>query len=203
MRGGSRRRLTFAVLAVVASLGLAGALFSVDAQQGSPRRIGVLLSLIGPDSKEASAFRQGLRDAGYTEGRHVVIEWRSANGDYDRLPPLATDLVKSKVDVIVADITAATQAAKRATSSIPIVMALVADPIGSGLVANLAQPGGNITGLSIMLAELSVKRLELLKEAIPGLSRIGVVWNPATPWHARAVENLKATTARLGIDMSL
>jgi putative tryptophan/tyrosine transport system substrate-binding protein len=176
---------------------------AAEAQQTvSPRRVGVLLALIGPDSKEAQAFRQGLRDAGYTEGRDVVIEWRSANGDYARLPQLAADLVKGKVDVIIADITVATQAAKHATSSIPIVMAIVADPVGSGLVANLAHPGGNVTGLSIMLAELSVKRLQLLKEAIPGLTRVGVVWNPATPWHAKAVENLKAIAASLGIDLS-
>jgi putative ABC transport system substrate-binding protein len=132
----------------------------------------------------------------------VVIEWRSANGEYARLPQLAADLVKSKVDVMVADITVATQAAKRATSNIPIVMAIVADPVGSGLVSNLAQPGGNVTGLSIMLAELSPKRLQILKEAIPGLTRVGVVWNPATPWHAKAVENLNAMAAALAIDLS-
>src|SRR5262249_45295629 len=132
----------------------------------------------------------------------VVIEWRSANGDYARLPKLAADLVERKVDVIVADVTFATQAAKRATPTIPIVMAVVADPLGSGPVPNLAQPGGNVTGLSIMLVELSVKRLQLLKEAIPTLGRVGVVWNPATPWHARAVENLKGTAPSLAIELS-
>jgi putative tryptophan/tyrosine transport system substrate-binding protein len=188
---------------VVLALSFFVAPLAADAQQPvSPRRVGVLLALLGPDSLEAQAFRQGLRDAGYAEGRDVVIEWRSANGDYARLPQLAADLVKGKVDVIVADITVAIQAAKHATSSIPIVMAIVADPVGSGLVANLAKPGGNVTGLSIMLAELSVKRLQLLKEAIPRLTRVGVVWNPATPWHAKAVENLKATAASLGIDLS-
>ena len=181
---------------------LATSLAAGAQQPSSPRRVGVLLALLGPDSKEAQAFRQGLRDAGYAEGRDVVIDWRSANGDYARLPQLAADLVKGKVDVIVADITVAIQAAKHATSSIPIVMAIVADPVGSGLVTNLAQPGGNVTGLSIMLAELSVKRLQLLKEAIPRLTRVGVVWNPATPWHAKAVENLKATAGSLGIDLS-
>jgi ABC-type uncharacterized transport system substrate-binding protein len=199
----SRWASAFTVAALIACLGLVVPPPPVDAQQPvSPRRVGVLLALLGPDSKEAQAFRQGLRDAGYTEGRDVVIEWRSANGDYARLPQLAADLVQSKVDVIIADITVATQAAKRATSSIPIVMAIVADPVGSGLVANLAQPGGNVTGLSIMLAELSVKRLQLLKETIPKLSRLGVVWNPATPWHAKAVDNLKTTAGSLGIDLS-
>jgi len=197
----TRRALTFALGALVACLGLVGPARVANAQQPAPpRRVGVLLALLAPDSKEVQAFRRGLRDAGYTEGRDLVIEWRSANGDYDRLPQLAADLVKGKVDVIMADITVTTQAAKRATSSIPIVMAIVADPVGSGLVANLAQPGGNVTGLSIILAELSAKRLQLLKEAIPRLTRVGVVWNPATPWHAKAVENLKAMAASLAID---
>jgi putative ABC transport system substrate-binding protein len=124
---------------------LAGALaapLGAGAQQAvSPRRVGVLLALLGPDSKEAQALRQGLRDAGYAEGRDVVIEWRSANGDYARLPQLAADLVKGKVDVIIADITVATQAAKHATSSIPIVMAIVADPVGSSARDSLSPSG--------------------------------------------------------------
>ena len=194
----TRRRLL-----QVVSASLLGAPLVTEAQQpSSPRRVGILLALLSPDSKEAHAFRQGLRDAGYAEGRDVTIEWRWANGDYDRLPKLAADLVERKVDVIVADITLATQIAKRATSTIPIVMAVVADPVGSGLVPNLAQPGGNVTGLSIMLAELSVKRLQLLKEAIPTLTRVGVVWNPATPWHAKAVENLKGAARSLAIELS-
>jgi len=133
----------------------------------------------------------------------VVIEWRSADGDYTRLPQLATDLVERKVDVIVADTTPATQAAQRATSTIPIVMAIVADPVGGGLVASLSQPGGNITGLSIMLAELAAKRLQLLKEAMPSLTRVVVLWNPPTPYHAKAVENLKAVAPSLAIELSL
>ena len=199
----TRRAFAFALVALAACLGLVGPPRATDAQQpASPRRVGVLLALVAPDSKEAQAFRQGLRDAGYTEGRDVMIEWRSANGDYARLPQLAADLVERKVDVIVADITVATQAAKHVTSSIPIVMAIVADPVGSGLVANVAQPGGNVTGLSIMLAELSAKRLQLLKEAIPRLTRVAAVWNPATPWHAKAVENLKAPAPARAIELS-
>ena len=120
-----------------------------------------------PRARRRRQFRQGLRDAGYAEGRDVVIEWRSANGDYARVPELVADLVQRKVDVIVVDSTVATRAAKRATSTIPIVMAIVADPVGSGLVASLAHPGGNVTGLSIMTTELSAKRLQLLKETIP------------------------------------
>jgi putative ABC transport system substrate-binding protein len=177
--------------------------FAAEGQTASRRRIGVLLVLLSPAGTEAQAFRQGLQDAGYVEGRDVVIEWRSAHGDYARLPQLAADLVERKVEVIIADTTPATQAARRATSTIPIVMAIVADPVGDGLVANLSQPGGNITGLSIMLAELSAKRLQLLKEAMPSLTRVGVLWNPPTPYHARAVENLKAVAPLLAIELNL
>src|SRR5262249_6820903 len=159
----------------IACLGPLGFPSTAVAQQPAPpRHIGVLFVLLSPESKEAQAFRQGLRDAGYAEGRDVVIEWRSANDDYARVPEMASDLVERKVDVIVADTTSATQAVKHATSTIPIVMAIVADPVGSGLVPNLAQPGGNVTGLSIMLAELSGKRLQLLKETIPRLTRVAV-----------------------------
>jgi ABC-type uncharacterized transport system substrate-binding protein len=115
-------------------------------QSGKPRRIGFLLVGLSPESKEAQHFRQGLRDAGYSEGRDVVIEWRLAKGDYDRVPELVADLVKSRVDVIVLDSTVATEVTKRSTSTIPIVMALVLDPVGSGLIESLAHPGGNVTG---------------------------------------------------------
>jgi putative ABC transport system substrate-binding protein len=175
----------------------------VHAQQTkTPRHVGVLFVLLAPDGKEAQAFQEGLREAGYTEGRDAVIEWRSANGDYARLPELAAELVNTKVDVIVADTTFAAQSVKHATSTIPIVMTLVADPVGSGLVTNLAQLGGNVTGLSIMLAELSAKRLQLLKESIPKLHRVVVVWNRATPYQARAVDNLKAVAPSLAIELS-
>ena len=133
------------------------------------------------DSKEAQAFRQGLRDAGCTEGRDVVIEWRSVDGDYKKVAGLAADLIQQKVDVIVVDTTPATRTVKRATSTIPIVMAVVADPVGSGLVANLAHPGGNVTGLSMMFGDISAKRLQMLKEAVPRLTRVAVLWNPDNP----------------------
>src|SRR5262245_51343458 len=134
--------------------GILAAPLTANAQRSaSPRRVGVLFVLLSPEEKEAQAFRQGLRDAGYAEGSDVLIEWRSANGDYARLPQLAADLIARKVDVIVADTTQATQVARHASSTIPIVMAIVADPVGSGVVPSLAQPGGNLTGLSIMLAE--------------------------------------------------
>jgi putative ABC transport system substrate-binding protein len=194
----NRRAFVCGSMAVLAAPHGAGA-----QQPGMRRRIGVLLVLLSPDGKEAAAFRQGLREAGYFEERNVDIEWRSANGDYARLPQLAKDLVERKVDVIVADTTPATRAAQHATSTIPIVMAIVADPVGDRLVAKLSQPGGNVTGLSIMLAELSAKRLQLAKEAMPSLTRVVALWNPPTPYHAKAVENLKAVAPSLAIELSV
>ena len=142
---------------------------------------------LSPESKEAKHFRLGLRDAGYSEGRNLVIEWRSAKGDYDRVPELVADLLQSKVDVIVLDSTVATEVTKRSTSTIPIVMALVVDPVGSGLVETLAHPGGNVTGLSMMTSELNSKRLQLLKEVTPHLTRAAVLWNPDHPFHSKVV----------------
>ena len=174
-----------------------------DAQQpAAPRRIGVLSVIFSPDSVGTQAFRDGLRDAGYAEGRDLVIEWRFANGDYARVPGLASELVQSKAEVIVADSTVAAQTLKRATSTIPIVMVIGADPVGSGLVASLAHPGGNVTGFSVMVTDLAAKRLQLLKEAIPTLTRVAVLWNPATPWHAKSVGDLKAVARSLSIELS-
>jgi putative ABC transport system substrate-binding protein len=131
----TRRAFARDLAALVGSLGLYCLPVKAYPQQtASPRRIGILLVAFTLESKEAQAFRQGLRDAGYAEGRDVVIEWRSANGDYDRVPGLAADLVQRKVDVIVVETTRAAQAVKRATSTIPIIMINVADPVGSGLV---------------------------------------------------------------------
>src|SRR5438034_11306386 len=162
-----RALLAFPLVTLLACLGSFGFASAADAQHSaSPRRIGFLLVARSPESKEAQAFRLGLRDAGYAEGRDVVIEWRSANGDYGRGPGLVEDLVRSKVDVIVEDSTVGTEATKRATSTIPVVMALVLDPVATGLVKSLARPGGNITGLSMMATELYPKRLQLLKEII-------------------------------------
>jgi putative ABC transport system substrate-binding protein len=188
---------------LAACLGLFALPRIADGQQpAAPRRIGVLSVAFSAESREARAFQQGLRDAGYTEGRDVVIEWRSANGHYDRVPELVDDLVHRKVDVIVVGSTVAVQAVQRATSTIPIVMAAVADPIGSGLVANLAHPGGNVTGLAPMTVELSAKRLQLLKETMPRLTRVAVLWNPTTPYHPKVIEDLKAAAPSLSIELS-
>jgi putative ABC transport system substrate-binding protein len=200
----TRGLLVSAVVILVASVGTFSPAGSAPAEQlSSPRRIGVLLVGHSPESKDAEQLRQALLDAGYSEGRDVAFEWRYAKGDFDQIPQFAADLVQNKVDVIVADSTLATQALKRATSSIPIVMALVADPVGSGLVANLAHPGGNVTGLSMMIPELNIKRLQLLKEMMPRLTRVAVLWNPATPYHPKAVADLKAVAPSLSIELKL
>jgi putative ABC transport system substrate-binding protein len=127
------------------------------------------------------AFHAGLRDLGYKEGRNIVIEYRWADGKYDRLPAIFAELVRLNVDVIVTHGTPGVSAAKQATTTIPIVMATSGDPVASGLVASLARPRGNVTGLTFFFAELAAKRLELLKETVPGLTEVGILRNPANP----------------------
>jgi putative ABC transport system substrate-binding protein len=200
----ARRAFLCNLAALVTCCGSFGLARTAEEQQpATPRRIGVLLVVFSRDGKEAPAFRDGLRDAGYVEGCDVVIEWRSNNGDYAQVPELVAELLQSKVEVIVVDSTVASQALKRATSTIPIVIVIGADPVGSGLVANLAHPGGNVTGLTNMVTDLTAKRLQLLKEAIPSAARVAVLWNPATAWHTKAVEDLKAVAPSLSIELSL
>ena len=152
-------------------------------------RIG-FLTATSPSAVAAriEAFRQGLRELGYVEGKNIVIEWRYAEGKLDRLPALAAELVRLKVDVIVTAGPAATRAAKEATATIPIVMAQDNDPVGNGFVASLARPGGNITGLSTLAPELSGKQLELLKEIVPKLSRVAVLGTSTDPGNAQALK---------------
>jgi putative ABC transport system substrate-binding protein len=193
----------YRLAALVACLGLFGLTSAADVKQPpSPRHIGVLLVGYSPESQEAQKFRAGLKDAGYTEGRDLVIEWRSAGGDFDRVSELVSDLVERHVDVIVVENTIAARAIKRATSTTPIVMAIVSDPVGSGLVASLAHPGGNVTGLSMMLSEISAKRLQLLKEVLPQATHVAVLSNPSVPWHAKVIEDLKAAPPSLSIELS-
>jgi putative ABC transport system substrate-binding protein len=172
----TRRRESLIALGV-AALPWAGAVRA----QAPPtlRRIG-MLSGFSPSGYAASyqAFRLGLRDLGWVEGKNISIEYRHAEGRHDRLPDLAADLVGLKVDVIVTAATSDTLAAQRATKAIPIVMVAGGNPVANGLVESLARPGGNVTGLSQMLQEVSGKRLELLKEVVPKLSRVAVLWNP-------------------------
>ena len=158
---------------------------SAEAQQPTKvPRIGYLAAgSSSASSARIEAFRQGLRELGYVEGKNIVIEYRYAEGKLDRLPALAAELVRLKVDVIVTAGPTATRAAKEATTTIPIVMTQDTDPVGNGFVASLARPGGNITGLSTLTPEISGKQLELLKEIVPKLSRVavfGTSTNPAT-----------------------
>jgi putative ABC transport system substrate-binding protein len=149
--------------------------------------------------RRLEAFRQGLRDLGYVEGQNIAIESRWAEGQYDRYPALAADLVRSKVDVIVAQSGAATQAAQQATRTIPIVMSLVNDPVGSGLVASLARPGGNVTGLTIISPDLVGKQLQLLKEVVPEVSRVALLRHPDNPASAAQLREAEAAARALGV----
>jgi putative tryptophan/tyrosine transport system substrate-binding protein len=174
-----------------------------EAQQSAKiPRIGYLVgaSLSGVSAR-IEAFRQGLRELGYVEGKNIVIEYRYAEGKLDRLPPLVAELVRLKVDVIVANGPPSTRAAKEATVTIPIVMAQDSDPVGSGFVASLARPGGNVTGLTLLSRELGGKRLELLKEAVPKLARVAVLYeaNRAQLLEMKEVLPVAARALRLTI----
>ncbi len=168
-------------------------------QAGKVWRIGVLMSLYGPDAEAPQALKEGLRSLGYVEGQNLVIDWRYAQGRDDRLQRLAVELIGLNPDVIIADITPAIRAAKQATSTIPIVMTNSADAVSLGLVSNLARPGGNVTGNSILLTETSVKRLQLLKETVPSISRVAVLWDPATPFHRPMLRDIAVAASSLRV----
>jgi putative tryptophan/tyrosine transport system substrate-binding protein len=159
---------------------IVGAQFSAESQEAAKvARIGFLATTnLAANPHLREAFRQGLRDLGYVEGRNVVIEYRDAEGKLERLPALAAELVALKVDVIVAPGTPQALAAKQATRTLPIVFAVAGDPVGSGLVPSLARPGGNVTGLSSVTSDLVGKCLEQLTQAVPGVSRVAVLWQP-------------------------
>ena len=165
-------------------------------------RIGIL-SPERPPPEFLETFRRGLRELGYVEGQNVALEIRSAEGYGQRLAVLANQLVALKVDVIVAINTPSVQAAKKASETIPIVMTRVADPVKSGLVPSLSRPGGNITGSSFMVDELSGKRLALLKEAIPSVSRVAVLWFEPNSGSANTVDAMKAASRELGVELLL
>ena len=193
----SLRKLVIITLA----LGILAAPLPVDAQQkANIYRIGFLgnstaaleANLVGP-------FRDGLRDLGYVEGRNVVIEYRWAEGKYERFPALIAELIALKVHVIVTAGTPATLAVKKATTSVPLVMIAVGDPVGTGIIATLARPGGNITGLTSISPELDGKRLELLREVVPKISHIAVLWNPASPLQVVAERGTQAAARVLGM----
>jgi putative ABC transport system substrate-binding protein len=176
---------------------------SVSAQQPTNvPRIGYLTaSSLSAISTRTEAFRQGLREFGYVEGKNIVIEWRSAEGKADRLPAVATELVRLNVDVIVTSGPTVTGAVKQATSTIPIVMAQDIDPVRTGFVASLARPGGNITGLTTLSPEISGKQLELLKEIVRRLSRVGVIGNSTVPGGAQELKETEVAAGAFGVQL--
>jgi len=188
-------------------LALSAVLFalSVSAEAQQPTkipRIGYLAFVsLSAISSRIEAFRQGLRELGYVEGKNIVIDWRSADGKLDRLPALAAELVRLKVDIIVTAGPVLTRAAKEATSTIPIVMTFDPDPVGSGFVASLARPGGNITGLSTLSPEISGKQLELLKETVTKLSRVAVLGNSTSPGNAQALSEMELAAGALKVKL--
>ncbi len=191
------------ILMLTQALGLLGAPLVAESQQaGRVYRIGYLSGSSPATLKHhVAGFRDGLRDLGWVEGQNILIEYRWAEGKAERLPDLAAELVRLKVDLIVAASTPGAQAAKHATREIPIVFAMVSDPVASGLVASLARPGGNVTGWSNMLPEMSGKLLELLKETLPGASRIAILWSPANPGKTLEFKEMRVAARVLGVTL--
>ena len=196
--------MTRGLLSAFLALALLAALLAAEAQPaGKSHRIGFL----GVGSREGRAFLiegflQGLREHGYVEGRNIIIEYRFSEDRNDRLPALAAELVDRKVELILASGTPASFAARQATNTIPIVMgSLAADPVETGLIVSLARPGGNITGMTEMAAQLGGKRLELLKETVLGLSRVAVFWNPHNPAYGPILKGLEAAAPALGLEL--
>jgi putative tryptophan/tyrosine transport system substrate-binding protein len=178
---------------------LAGPLAAGAQQPGKAWRIGYLgVSSLSLEWHLVEAFQRGLRDRGYVEGQNIVIEYRWAEGRDDRFPPLVRELVSLKVDLIVTAGTPATLAAKQATTTIPIVMAVTGDALEVGLVSSLARPGGNVSGLSMLMPELEGKRFELLKEVLPRLAHVAVLTNPGNPFTAISWRTMRIAAETLG-----
>jgi putative ABC transport system substrate-binding protein len=186
------------------TVGFLAAPLAAEAQPGKVHRIGYLSSGPSTSNLYRGAFQQNLRELGWVEGQNIVTDYRFAEGRLDRLPDLAAELVRLKVDVIVASPTPAAVAAKNATGTIPIVAWGLGDPVGLGLVASLARPGGNITGVSYSVGmDTFGKGLELLREAIPNVRRVAVLSNPANPAHRLAIDNVKRAARSLGLQLQL
>ena len=178
-------------------LGVGVALIAPRSVGAEPiRRIGILGDTPGP---QWDAFRQAMRDLGYSEGTNIALLTRYSLGDSSRFPELAAELVRERVDIIVAEGGLATAAAKKATTSTPIVMTIVGDPVGSGLVESLSSPRGNVTGSTSLAFDLTAKQLQLLKELIPSLTNVVFVWNPNESFHARAIPHVESAGRALGI----
>ncbi|MFQ5946973.1 MAG: ABC transporter substrate-binding protein, partial [Anaerolineae bacterium] len=197
----------FALLLTLA-LGLLAAPLPAEAEKpGKVYRIGLLLGWSAPPAASTrrsalvESFLQGLHELGYTVGRDVTVEYRYAGGRFDRLPELAADLVRLNVDVFVTGGTPPTLAAKRATTTIPIVMVHVADPVGSGIVPSLARPGANITGNSSRREGFAGKWLELIREVAPDVSRVAVLWNPANPLNVSFFKEIQVAAREVGVDL--
>ena len=183
---------------------LSGGAAIAEAQQPKKvPRIGYLSGRGDPSTPDplVDAFRQGLRDLGYVEGKNILVEYRYAEGKLDRIPSLVAELVQLKVDVLVCPAFTSIRAAKQATKTIPIVMLINVDPVATGIVDSLARPGGNITGLARFMTELSGKRLELLKEMVPGISRVGVLWDADDPGAAIGFKEYEAAARALKIQL--
>ena len=184
---------------MILTLSLLAVPLAATAQQpGKVYRIGYL-GTNPPPADWWDALLDGLRERGYSEGRNLVFERRFSEGNAERFPELAAELVRLRVDLILVHTTPAAIAAKHATQTIPIVFPTAIDPVGAGLVASLARPGGNLTGLSSLAPELSGKRLELLKEVVPGMTRVTVLWNAANPANAAAWHETQAAAGALGL----
>jgi ABC-type uncharacterized transport system substrate-binding protein len=166
-------------------------------------RIGYLAGRGDPSTPDPliDAFRQGIRDLGYIEGKNILVEYRYGEGKLDRIPSLVAELIQLKVDVLVTPAFPAIRAAKQATKTIPIVMLINVDPVATGIVDSLAHPGGNITGLARFMTELSGKRLELLKEVVPGMSRVAVLWDAGDPGGASGFKEYEAAARALKIQL--
>ncbi len=179
--------------------------FPILAQQAKVARIGILSARSRSTSSNPDpffdAFVHGMRELGYVEGKNLTVEWRYADGKHERLPALAAELVQLKPDVIVTHATPAVHALKRTTNTIPIVMTSVNDPVGSGFVANLARPGGNITGLTLLTIDLNPKQLELLQIMVPALSRVALVMNPGTSSHPAILKSVQAAAQARGVQV--
>src|SRR5215510_5102857 len=173
---------------------------AVHAQQPKVWRIGVLAS-VPPTTAMLSAFRDGMRGRGYVEGQNLSIDVRWPQGTFEHDPSPVFELINSNVDVIVAWGTLTVIAVRRATSTIPIVMAGVGDPVGSGFIASLARPGGNITGISSIQVDLSAKLMELFAELVPGMKRVGVVHNPNNPFHTMALREIEDAVRKLNMQV--
>jgi putative tryptophan/tyrosine transport system substrate-binding protein len=192
-----------AIIIVALAFSMLSVVLSTEAQQaGRVYRIGFLgATSTSGYVPQVEAFRGGLRDLGYVEGKNLVIDFRWAEGNYARLPELAAELVLLKPDVLVTHAPAGTLAAKRATATIPIVMGVVGDAVAMGLVESLARPGGNVTGSSFFFPELNAKRLEVVKEALPRLSRVGVLLNPDNPANVATLRAMEETARSIKVQL--